>query len=477
MRIWITNAVALVSAALPVFSSASEWQVRASIPHHVYGHAGAVIGDKLYALGGCNTPDWQNPCPFNQVYDPAADTWSLGPEMPMALGWAMPAVHDGKIYVFGGGYYEPKNKGITSTAKAWKFDPASGRWSAIRDLPAPVMNGFAVAVNGFIYVGLGYNRQGGKGEEIVAHYRETYRYDPGADRYTRVADAPERGCYAAAGQWQGALYVVHGAEIEIGFHNMNEYVWAQGALKYDPAANRWTKIPAPRIKKRVFYLTQCTSSVAFGPKLFIVGGMGEWRDRTTVASYFDMEHQIFEEIPPVLEPRCCGGGGVVGSELILTGGFYGVAEDLGDVCAPTWVLDVSDLRPLKDRNLAKHKPSRAGSESEGRQAVRANDGSLDTYWSASHAGKEHWWQVDLQKPQPLDLCRITWGSARNERAFTVTTSLDGNEWSASAGAVQRPSPRVCVVDLKGREARFLRISLEGSSELPWILEVEVYGKE
>jgi N-acetylneuraminic acid mutarotase len=459
---------------------ASEWQVRASIPRHVYGHSGAVAGNKLYAIGGCNTPDWQKPCPFNQVYDPTSDSWSSGADLPLALAWAMPAVHKEKIYVFGGGYYDPGNKGITSSSKAWKFDPASNSWTSVRDLPVPIMNGFATTVDDSIYVGLGYNRQGGEGADIAEHYHNTYRYDPENDTYTRVADSPEYGCYAAAGEWQGALYVVHGAETEIGFHKMSEYVWADGALKYNPAADRWTKIQTPRVKKRVFYLTQSTSSAVFGARLFAIGGMGEWRDRTTVASYFDMEQEIFHEIPSILEPRCCGGGGVAGSELILTGGFYGVAEDLGDVCAPTWVLDLRGLSTIKDRNLARHKPALAGSESEGRQAVRANDGNLDTFWApASTSGQDQWWQVDLQNPQPLAACRITWGSGTIERDFTIETSTDGHNWTAAArDGVQRPTPRLHVADLAGRTARFLRIRLtDERKEHPRLLEVEVYGSD
>lgn len=93
----------------------------------------------------------------------------------------------------------------------------------------------------------------------------------------------------------------------------------------------------------MFYLTQCTSSAVFGSKLFAVGGMGTQRDRTTVADYLDMEQEMFHELPPIPAPRCCGGGGVVGPLLILAGGFHGAAENLGDVCEVTWVLDVSRL--------------------------------------------------------------------------------------------------------------------------------------
>jgi N-acetylneuraminic acid mutarotase len=334
-------ACALIAAATAGTHAAS-WEVRAPIPHHVYGHSAAVVAGKLHILGGCHTPNWQIPAPHHQIYDPATDAWIQAAELPVPVAWAMPAVHNGRIYLFGGGVYQPP-QGITSTSKAWVFDPIANRWEPLRELPIPIMNGFAATVGDSIYIGLGYNRQGGEGRDIVAHYRHTYSYDPADDSYQRVADAPKFGCYAAVGVWNSQIYVVNGAEIEIGFHDMEEYVWAEGALKYDPAIDRWMRIDAPRIKQRVFYMTQCTSSAVFGSKLFAVGGMGAKRDRTTVADYLDMEQEVFRELPPIPAPRCCGGGGVVGPLLILAGGFHGAAENLGDVCDTTWVLDVSRL--------------------------------------------------------------------------------------------------------------------------------------
>ena len=80
---------------------------------------------------------------------------------------------------------------------------------------------------------------------------------------------------------------------------------------------------------------------------------------------------MFREIPPLLEPRCCGGRSVAGDLLILAGGFLGAAEDLGNLCEPTWVLDISELREVVDRNLARKRPAHARSEREGHQAGRA----------------------------------------------------------------------------------------------------------
>jgi hypothetical protein len=141
----ITRLTALALMASAAGTHAASWEVRAPIPHHVYGHSAAVVAGKLHVLGGCHTPNWQIPASYHQVYDPATDTWSLAAELPVPVAWAMPAVHEGRIYLFGGGVYQPP-QGITSTTKAWVFDPIANRWDTIRDMPRPIMNGFAAAV-------------------------------------------------------------------------------------------------------------------------------------------------------------------------------------------------------------------------------------------------------------------------------------------------------------------------------------------
>jgi len=313
------------------------------------------------------------------------------------------------------------------------------------------------------------------------NYRYTCRYDPARNTHERVADAPELGCYASAGQWEGQAYVVAGAHIEIGFHDLKDYQWADGALRYDPSANRWTKISAPRYKKRVFYLTQCTSSAVAGPRLFAVGGMGEYRDRTIVGEYFDMQREVFREIPSLLEPRCGGGGGVAGNLLILAGGFFGVAEDLGDVCEPTWGLDLSELSEVVDRNLARNRPAQASSEREGHQAGRANDGSLDTYWEPAGQGVTNtWWKLDLTQPRRLATCKLTWDSTDSRRNYLLEVSVDGTNWvGAKSEAFRQVSAHVEGVHLAGANGRYLRLQFSDSQSAwpPRLREIEVQGTE
>jgi N-acetylneuraminic acid mutarotase len=319
---------------------AGEWQVKPDIPHHVYGHAAAAVGGRVHLLGGCHTPDWERPSAAHQVYDPASGSWSTRADLPLASAWGMPAVHGGKIYLFGGGYYKAP-KGMTSTDGAWVYDPAKDRWSAIRNLPQPRMNGFAAAVGPYIYISLGYDRQGGAKDGVREEYRSTYRYDPASDTYARVADAPVTGSYIASGPYRGKVYAVPGSHREYGFHG--DYVWADGALVYDPAADRWTTLDAPRVSKRVFFLVQCSASAVAGGRLWIVGGMAENRTRTLATEYLDLERGVFVKGPDIPFPRCCGGGGVVENTLVITGGFVD-GKGLGAPALPTWTLDAGGGR-------------------------------------------------------------------------------------------------------------------------------------
>ena len=331
--------VTFFTVALAIFpqrASATQWQVKADIPHCVYGHGGAVVNDRLYVIGGCETRNWTNASRKLQVYDFSTDTWARATDMPVELGWPMVAVYANIIYVFGG-----MRNGAVSTGQAWAYDTATDTWAEIAPLPVKAMNGVATTMGDYIYVGLGYQRINGTVAGVVRNFLDFYRYAPTENNYNRLADAPEGACYAAIGTYQGNMYIVHGAAYEIGFHDMKDYGWADGVLKYQPAINKWTKIETPRIQPRLFFLTQCTSSAYHAEKLFVCGGQSHYQ-RTKIAGYFDMKHEVFFGVPALPEARCCGGGGIVGDNLILAGGFWGVGET-GDPARPTWVLNLREF--------------------------------------------------------------------------------------------------------------------------------------
>jgi N-acetylneuraminic acid mutarotase len=338
----LLEGVALVALLVARTISAADWRVQSNIPFHVYGHAAATLQGKIHLLGGDHTSDWQKPSATHQVYDPVADKWETKADLPLALAWEMVSVYRGKIYVFGGAYYKA-GQGITSGDKAWVYDPATDKWSSIHKLPEPRMNGFAATVGKFIYISLGYDREGPRDGDVKENYRSTHRYDPEKDIYTRVADAPITGCYIASGPYQGKVYAVPGSYVEQGWHK--GYQLADGAIVYDPASDRWAKIDAPRVMKRVFFLTQCSSSaIDADGRLWVVGGMGEDHVRTVVTEYLDIKKAVFVRGPDIAFGRCCGGGGIAnGDTLSIMGGFVD-GPDLGNAALPTWTLDTTKLR-------------------------------------------------------------------------------------------------------------------------------------
>src|SRR3990172_10815605 len=79
----------------PVFAaSAAEntWESRASMPGAVEGGGAAVVGGKIYVMGGS----------ANYVYDPETDTWTAKKPMPTSRQGFGIAVYQNKIYTLGG---------------------------------------------------------------------------------------------------------------------------------------------------------------------------------------------------------------------------------------------------------------------------------------------------------------------------------------------------------------------------------------
>ncbi len=85
------------------------WRARAAVPSPMRVYPGlAACGGALYILGGCIVENETNPIRqvFKDVhrYDPAADAWTRGPDLPTAgQGWVADAVDDHHLLLAGRG--------------------------------------------------------------------------------------------------------------------------------------------------------------------------------------------------------------------------------------------------------------------------------------------------------------------------------------------------------------------------------------
>ena len=131
------------------------WTRIADAPSARNSAAGAVIGNKLYVVGGRQMvaqADGRSR-PVNvatlEVYDPATDRWETRAPMPLAQGGLAAAAHDGKLYVFGGEQFVPQAKVF---GESWVYDPALDRWSALPAMATPRHGHGAAVVGKRIYL-------------------------------------------------------------------------------------------------------------------------------------------------------------------------------------------------------------------------------------------------------------------------------------------------------------------------------------
>lgn len=304
-----------------------QWIILADVPEPRLGGAAAVVDGELHFFGGVNmnphTPEGQDKAQavdLHHSYDPKTNTWTARAPMPDRKGWPAIAVYRDKIYLFGG-----DNQAIdrSMTTTSWVYDPRTDTYEDVAPLPHPRSYCCAVSVGDYIYIfGARTLRSDGQAD------RSTFRYDPRRDMYRRMADMPEGARFIVHGSHNGCIYAIHG--------ETDREAYADGVLKYDVTADRWTKLNILRIEQSKWYLSQHSTHVALGSKLFILGGWSRATEsRSDRAVWFDMATETFGEVAPMPQGRCCGAAGVIDNKLYVTGGFWEWVEDVCE-CKETW---------------------------------------------------------------------------------------------------------------------------------------------
>ena len=178
------------------------WTELASMGHARGGLAGAVIGDRFYAVGGVLEQTKRNPRILGalEIYDFRTNRWTSGPPMPTARHHVAVVALGGKVYALGGrGAYD------LSLGTVERYDPAARSWDRLSPIPLGVGDPAAVVARGRIVVLSG----GDDVEEWVTP--ATWEFDPGSSRWRRLADMihPRHGFGAAVAA--GRIYVFSGA--------------------------------------------------------------------------------------------------------------------------------------------------------------------------------------------------------------------------------------------------------------------------
>jgi N-acetylneuraminic acid mutarotase len=151
------------------------WSAVAST-HYVHGGTAAVgvIDNKIYVVGGTNTPSQRE----LEVYDPVANTWTIKAPMSVPRNHTVGGIIDGRFYVVGGRF------GSTSTNVLEVYDPATDTWSARAPMPTARSGIAAAVVNNELWV------FGGEDADTFTLHAEVEVYDPVSNSWRQLPDMP-----------------------------------------------------------------------------------------------------------------------------------------------------------------------------------------------------------------------------------------------------------------------------------------------
>ena len=222
------------------------WSDIADNPHYQHPHepwlglgveelSGIGFNGKLYVFGA------QGGLNYNEVYDPATNTWATLAKKPTTTVAAIPVVYRDKIYLFGGSVPDGEPNDDLCT-KVEAYDPGNDSWEEeVTEIPKQLDTGKAIAVHGNrAYVIGGYDPDTGEGNyEVMA-------YDFDADEWIRdheklPPDAAWWYSYATqAPVVNGKVYLIGGAE---GKYPENYWISDRFTI-LDIEAKQWDRGPA-----------------------------------------------------------------------------------------------------------------------------------------------------------------------------------------------------------------------------------------
>jgi N-acetylneuraminic acid mutarotase len=212
-----------------------------------YRYASAVVGDKIYIIGGLTADTATGMLKTTLIYDISANSWSTGPEMAAGRADTCAAVVGSKIYVVAG-YQSIDPINVLDTVEVLDTAAASPAWTTAPSLPAKRGDITCASSGGKVYAIGGYYDPTGTWKPGAFH-DTMFEFTPGAAAWVEKAKMPSsRGDKAAVTMSDGSIIVVGG---ETHAREEQNQVAAHPVEQYYPAHDTWVpkaSIPTARFR-------------------------------------------------------------------------------------------------------------------------------------------------------------------------------------------------------------------------------------
>ena len=212
-----------------------------------YRYASAVVGDKIYIIGGLTADTPTGMLKTTLIYDITNDSWSTGPEMAAGRSDTCAAVVGSKIYVVAG-YQSIDPINVLDTVEVLDTAAASPAWTTAPSLPAKRGDITCASSGGKVYAIGGYHDPTGTWKPTAFH-DTMFEFTPGAAAWAEKAKMPSsRGDKAAVTMSDGSIIVVGG---ETHAREEQSQIAAHPVEQYYPAHDTWVpkaSIPTARCR-------------------------------------------------------------------------------------------------------------------------------------------------------------------------------------------------------------------------------------
>lgn len=239
---------------------ADRWR-RTAAPPSVTAPAAVAVwtGDAVLVWGQRLGTDPSEVPPVTARYDPAADEWAVLATAPVDGRFRPTGVWTGdELLVFGGSEPEPADPHVVGTATGAAYDPAGDTWRLLPPAPIPGRLAHSAVWTGDEMIVWG-GSETDSAHDVLA---DGAAYDPAADSWRLLPEAPlaARADHHAA--WVGGRMVVLGGQVRTSGSSWDPRLDTAAYLPSDdrwiplgplPAAANWWSTKAATVDGSVLY--------------------------------------------------------------------------------------------------------------------------------------------------------------------------------------------------------------------------------
>lgn len=234
----------------------------------------AVVNGKLYvfgAQGGYGQAGYYDVFNFNEMYNPATDTWTRLAQKPTPVAAAPATVYEDEIYLFGG-YFENENPWRRVDYKIVEsYKPSNNTWRFVTNMPKVISNMAVATIGNKAYLFGGYDLSTKQFVDDVI----TYDFQTGLWSTTGYARLPVKKAFPYSGAApivDGKVYLIGAWQADGGQSVSPDmgYRWSDRIDIYDPAANTWEEGPSLALPLGDHVV------LVIGYKIYVLGGPNNW---------------------------------------------------------------------------------------------------------------------------------------------------------------------------------------------------------